>query len=187
MLYLLKLSCRLCNYEDWERAQCTGRNADWFCSCIYVRWALGGHYTDRFSSTTQWAGWSQWYADRFIAMTRYHLYMAATSFVGWILADTPMNHTPPITASLHKCSVGNDSFLCRARSQNSANLTYILECMLNLHCTLCLICCIFMLQLNRGAGLPGMFALLTGRTDMKTFCLNIGDAISIEMEGGVAY
>ena len=55
------------------------------------------------------------------------------------------------------------------------------------HTILCLMRCIFILQLNRGAGLPGMFALLTGRTDMKTFCLNIGDAISIEMEGGVAY
>ena len=55
------------------------------------------------------------------------------------------------------------------------------------HTILCLMRCIFILQLNRGAGLPGMFALLTGRTDMKTFCLNIADAISIEMEGGVAY
>ena len=55
------------------------------------------------------------------------------------------------------------------------------------HTILCLMRCIFILQLNRGAGLPGMFALLTGRTYMKTFCLNIADAISIEMEGGVAY
>ena len=55
------------------------------------------------------------------------------------------------------------------------------------HTILCLLRCILILQLNRGAGLPGMFALLTGRTDLKTFCLNIADAISIEMEGGVAY
>ena len=182
MLSLLKLSCRLCNYEDWERAQCTGRNADWFCSCIYVRWALGGHYTDRFSSTTQWAGWSQWYADRLSRWrtTTYTWQQLVLLVEFWLTHQWIIRHPSPRLFT-------NVQWEMTLSCVKQGHRMYVQFALHIVHTILCLMRCIFILQLNRGAGLPGMFALLTGRTDMKTFCLNIADAISIEMEGGVAY